>query len=135
MPEETQSILERLEPFKRKLIYLAVPYWSKAKHVRWRRYWCATKLARKLLQLGYKVFSPVTHGHAIAEASVSKPVRGIDWLNQVDLPILYNCGLLLVLELPGHKSSQGLALEITVAVRECKPIRTITEAEMETLCK
>ena len=48
---------------KPKRIYLACPYWHEDPEMREERYQMVTSKTARLMELGYQVFSPITHSH------------------------------------------------------------------------
>jgi len=92
------------------MIYLAGPYSHKYKSVRVERFEALTKKAAQLMNDGFTVYSPITHGHAIAERH-DLPLDFEWWSNQC-LDMLSRATTLVVLRLDGYAESVGVAAEI-----------------------
>lgn len=97
---------------KYELAYVAGPYWHEDPKIRCARYDALTALTRALLVQGYTVFSPITHGHAIATSTGIWPE--VNWLEQVDLPLLRVSKVLIIFRLNGWRESKGLQREIAI---------------------
>lgn len=95
------------------LVYLAAPYTKGTDADRLYRAEQATIAAAILMrQFRYVVFSPLTHGHAVAPHLPVKEVASHDfWMRQC-LPFVQAAQKLLVLTLPGWKDSRGVQMEI-----------------------
>ena len=114
---------------KSKIIYLAVPYAHPEYSVMFQRYQAVSKAATILTGAGYLVFSPITHAHPIASKITRE--KGWDFWQQIDLPILQICGLLLIIKLPGWEQSKGVAGEVAAAERFNITEMWIEEFEIE----
>ena len=103
-----------------KLTYLAVPYTHPSKLVRRVRFEEVNKLAAKLINQGYYVFSPITQGHAMA---MQNPELRTDWEFWKDFNdyMLFQCGTMIVFTLPGWRESKGLNHEIGFARQQHIP--------------
>lgn len=98
------------------IIYLACPYTSPDEAVRNERQALATKVAAYLMQQGNVVFSPITHGHAVAAHLPAELTNdGEFWMVQC-LPVLERCSVLVILPLPGWEKSKGIAQEVRFAL-------------------
>jgi len=95
------------------MIYLAGPYTHKDGAVRVARFEALTKKAAQLMNDGFTVYSPITHGHAIAERH-DLPLDFAWWSNQC-LDMLSRATTLFVLRLDGYAESIGVAAEIAYA--------------------
>lgn len=93
-------------------IYLAAPYSDADPAVRKARVEATTRIAAFLMSKGHVVFSPITHGHAVAlHLDFVKVKHDHDfWMGQC-LPLLGCCDLLVVVPLPGWEKSRGIAAE------------------------
>lgn len=93
-------------------IYLAAPYSDPAPAVRKARVDATTRIAAFLMSKGHVVFSPITHGHAVApQLDFAKIKHDHDfWMKQC-LPMLGCCDLLVIVPLPGWEKSRGIADE------------------------
>lgn len=94
------------------LLYLGCPYSHSDPVVRNDRAELASMYAALLMQQGHAVYSPITHGHAVA--SHLAPAVASDhefWMKQC-LPILEISDVLVVLPLPGWRESRGLKQEM-----------------------
>ena len=97
------------------MIYLAGPYSHKIEAVRVERFEALTKKAAELMNDGFTVYSPITHGHAIAERH-DLPLDFEWWSNQC-LDMLSRATTLVVLRLDGYAESVGVSAEIEHAER------------------
>lgn len=97
----------------RKLVYLAVPYSHEDPEVRAYRFSEVNKQACRLMNEGYIVYSPISHGHAIA-LSGDLPVTWDYWEESCIAYLSYSHKL-VVLCLDGWEESQGVQAEITIA--------------------
>jgi len=95
------------------MIYLAGPYSHKDPKVMQERFEALTKRAAELMIDGFTVFSPITHGHAIAERH-DLPLDFAWWSNQC-LDMLSRATTLVVLRLDGYSESRGVNAEIAHA--------------------
>lgn len=129
----TQSIAEspRLKPpypkaLKRALpesglVYLAIPYTHREKHIRIARALVANVVAGRLMKnLEINIFSPISHSHAIAEACDMPTDFGF-W-KKYDEEILKMCSGMIVLTVRGWDESVGVASEIAFATLHNIPI-------------
>lgn len=91
------------------LYYLASPYSHKDEKVRQERYELACKATAELLDMGYRVFSPIVHSHPLVAYGL--PSDSEFWLDQ-DLRLLERCDRLLILEIDGWDISEGVQQEI-----------------------
>ena len=97
------------------MIYLAGPYSHEDPKVREQRFEALTKKAAELRIDGLVIFSPITHGHAIADRH-DLPLDFQWWQNQC-LDILSRATSMVVLRLPGYDESKGVSAEIAHAER------------------
>jgi len=70
-----------------------------------------------LLKQGFYVFSPILHTYIISEASNQHWF----WMNQ-DFTILKRCDALIILDIEGWESSQGVQEEIALAQVRNMPV-------------
>lgn len=106
-----------------KKIYLACPYTHKSLKVRRDRFKAVTKVAGELMQLGYNVYSPITHSHVIA--SVTKLPTSWEYWVKIDKEFMDWCNFMCVLILKGWKESVGVTEEIKYMRELGKPIIVI----------
>ena len=95
------------------MIYLAGPYSHDDEEVREARFRALTAKAAELMLDGHVVFSPITHGHTIAE--YHDLPKGWEWWSKQDFKILRHCQKIVVLKLDGYLDSIGVAAEIHLA--------------------
>lgn len=99
--------------------FLSVPYRDPDPTVqRWRAD-VAANFTAELIELGFDVFSPISHGTAIA---TSRPdVQDREWLRH-GIAVLSNCSYLILLALPGAERSEGVEHELAFAERAGIPV-------------
>jgi len=98
---------------KPKRIYLACPYWHENSEIREKRYQMVTSKTGKLMELGYQVFSPITHSHPI---SLNMNKQGHDFWMKQDYPyIKLWADEVWVYAIDGWRESVGVGLEIDYA--------------------
>lgn len=102
------------------MIYLASPYSSPDPAVREQRFRAACQATVALVRAGAVVFSPVVHGHPLAEHGL--PTGPAFWL-RIDGEFLERCDEVVVLKLDGWEESVGVQAEITLAVELGKTFR------------
>ena len=95
-----------------KRIYLAGPYTHHDRDVRARRERALSEKCADLMLSGYVVFSPITHGHALATFLPSAKVASWVFWGAQDKSHLLSCDELHVLMLDGWDSSRGVGEEI-----------------------
>lgn len=113
-----------------KKVYLACPYNHPDPAVRAARVEAADRMAARLMDAGYCVFSPLSHSHPISRHCKVDPTDHDFWLRQ-DLPFVAWCDALVILPMPGWAASKGIRTETAEAKRLGKPIATYTEGELK----
>jgi len=103
-----------VNPRRDRLYYLASPFTG---HDPEAIFELNAKAMTYLLEQGYYVFSPILHTYVIAEASDQHWF----WLNQ-DFVILKRCDGLIILDIEGWESSQGVQEELAIASAKEMPI-------------
>ena len=94
-----------------KKIYLAAPYTSPGPIVRSTRAELASIIAARLMEQGYVVFSPITHGHSVADHLHYTNAHSHEfWMRQC-LPMLEASDCMMILPIDGWRESRGLAEE------------------------
>jgi len=105
-------------------IYLATPYsvgGINTSDIKQFNFEHVSKVAGKLMDMGYVVYSPVSQNHPISIYGNLKD-RDLDfWLIQ-DLPFIEFCDVLCILMLPGWNISPGVKKEIEYATELGKDI-------------
>jgi hypothetical protein len=102
------------------LIYLASPYSSPTIAIQQQRYELICQIAGELILQGHVVFSPVVHGHGIAEhGNVAT-----DWTTwgRLDLELLRRCDEVWVAMISGWDNSIGVEEEVIIAIDLGKPV-------------
>jgi len=102
------------------LVYLASPYSHKDPCVRCRRFDLACHATAPLTVAGLPVFSPIAHSHPIALTGVI-PWDWPGWY-KYDEPFMEVCEAMIVLTIPGHLASKGVAGEIEFMKKQGKRI-------------
>lgn len=122
---------------RKRMLYIACPYWDENSEIRKSRAESATVLTLELIARGYYAYSPITHGHEIAEAAVDYDVA-IDedfWLNHSLEMLTTMAGSVLVLfSLHRHGQSKGMKAEFELAVKYHRPMVGITYSEGNYWC-
>jgi len=103
-------------------IYLATPYTHDDKKIEAARFIEVTKMAGKIMKLGYTVYSPITHCHPITLA-VKLPGNYEFWRKHC-LTSLEICKILAIYiyMLPGYDSSTGVSDELARARMNRMPV-------------
>ena len=104
-----------------KRIYLACPYSHKDEKVRIERFEAVNKKAAELMQLGYCVFSPISHSHPIS-FYINNACDCSFWIQQ-DVEFIEWADELHILKLDGWDASRGVTIELKIAQALSKPIR------------
>lgn len=92
-------------------VYLACPYTHKDPVVRAGRVSIASSIAGRLMTEGVTVFSPITHGHFVADYLHKDFVENHDfWMKQC-LPMLFSCEAMVVIPFDGWRTSKGVYTE------------------------
>jgi hypothetical protein len=118
-----------------KIFYLASPYHHERVAVRRRRYRETVRAAAGLMARGTRVFSPITHNHALVETGLIN--AGADYAARwrfwrlYDFAMLGRCDGLLVLTIPGWQQSQGVNAELREARRLGQPVGYIDPATLK----
>jgi len=97
-----------------KRIYLAGPYTHASAEVRQARFEALTAEAARLMALGHQVYSPITHGHVIAQAG-KLPTSWPYWADTCKGFVIDWAEALAVLMLDGWRTSTGVSAEIRLA--------------------
>jgi hypothetical protein len=96
------------------MIYLAGPYTHPSSIIRLERFEALTKKAAELMQAGYVVYSPITHGHTIAMRH-DLPLD-FEWWKLQSLGMLRHASRLMILRIDGYHDSIGVKKEIELAL-------------------
>lgn len=96
------------------MIYLAGPYTHPSSVIREVRYQQLTYAAGVLQSMGLKVFSPITHGHVMAQHH-DLPIE-FDYWREMCEHQLSACTHILILTLDGWEDSTGVSYEYDLAV-------------------
>ncbi len=105
------------------MIYLAIPYSHPDKEVRERRFRIANRVAAKLIKQGKTVFSPISHSHPINECGTD---FGWKYWKPFDIAMLSMCNKIIVIDISGWDTSEGVACELEFARRNGISIEHIT---------
>jgi len=119
-----------------KLIYLASIYSVEDKygckptiHLMKHRTELATKKTAELMQLGYNVFSPLTHSDPVADFISEENRTSHEFWLERDFDIIKRCDELWVYCLPQWDKSYGISKEIEFAKENNIPIKYIKETD------
>lgn len=108
-----------------KLAYLACPYTSSDPRVCADRVEAADWFAAALMADGYSVFSPISHGHRIAQhLDPNLAESHCFWMKQ-SIDLLRRCDELFLLPLEGWGQSLGVEIEIGFCESAGIPINVI----------
>ena len=124
-------IIESLRLLKRcfrligipKIIYLAGPYTHDLYDVRVHRYFMLSEISAYLMEVGYIVFSPISHSHIIS-TYLDNSCDGSFWLLQ-DLPFLLISDMVVVAKMDGWQKSDGIKKEKKIANKFEIPVHYI----------
>lgn len=94
-------------------IYLAGPYSHKLAGIRHSRFMALTRKTVELMNEGHVVYSPITHGHTIAE-HFELP-KDFTWWKKHCTEMLRHSSKLVVVLIEGYADSAGVAAEIKIA--------------------
>ena len=102
------------------LVYLAVPYSHPDCAVREQRFRAANVAAARLMRSGALVFSPISHGHPIAQAG-GLPTDWRYWETYCRA-VMSACRCVVVLMCDGWRESTGVTAEIDIAKQLGLPV-------------
>jgi nucleoside 2-deoxyribosyltransferase len=108
-------------------IYLAIPYSFNTAL----SYQIVNKVAADLMQQGHIVFSPISHGHPIAEHLPEELRTDSEWWMKQDLPFIEWCDELHIISIGENgddliEESKGCVAELQYAMQKAKPIQIIS---------
>lgn len=107
------------------MVYLASPYSHPDPDVRQQRFVEVCRVAARLMtEERVAVFSPVAHGHPVAEHGGLDAMAHAFWMSQC-LPFIHAADEVVVLKLDGWQDSAGVASEIQQAYLLGIPVRYI----------
>lgn len=118
-----------MDDLKDKLCYLASPY-SYAPGGIDLAYANACRLAAKLSQAGFVVYSPVAESHGIAKHGGINPLDHDFWM-RICLAKLMKCDALIIARLDGWQISEGMITEAIAFELARRPIYDLDPATME----
>jgi hypothetical protein len=98
-----------------------------------RRYQTVSKIAWRLMNYGFTVFSPINHSHPL-ESEVGERRGHEFWMNQ-DLPYLTRnwAGLVVFVKAEGWRQSTGVSRELEVADAKGIPVEAVDPLEVMTV--
>ena len=106
-------------------IYLACPYTHPDPGVQLERVELASIVAARAMLNGFAVYSPITHGHVVAQHLPRSADTGHEfWMDQC-LPMVAKARVLIVLPMAGWRKSRGVADEMAFALERGIPIGMI----------
>lgn len=109
------------------MFYIATPYSDPNPAVRELRYERVTRVTAKFVEVGFHVYSPITHNHQLLKHA-DLPPSWMFW-EKFDRLHLKNCKGLIVLKLDGWEDSKGVNGEIEIAKELGIEISYVTEEE------
>lgn len=101
-------------------LYLISPYSHHEPAVRTHRFLDACRAAAWLMDKGLVVFSPIAYGHHLCRLC-DLPYTWEAW-ERVDHAFIDSCRAVIVLMIPGWRSSAGVKAEIAYARQTGKPV-------------
>lgn len=105
--------------------YLSSPYSHSDPDVRQQRFAAVCRAAaRMMVEDRVAVYSPVAHGHSVAEQGGINAMNHQFWMSQC-LPFVGMVDELVVLKLDGWEDSQGIKSEIAQAEMFGVPVRYV----------
>ena len=111
------------------MIYLAAPYSDPDPAVREFRFLWASRYTAACLRAGVLVYSPLSHGHAVAVTSVPASRKGepavptdIHFWKRHAKWFIQRCEKVVVLMLPGWEKNDGVEMELNLAEEFSKTI-------------
>lgn len=105
------------------LVYLATPY-SKYTDGLEQAFSDAARLAARLMQKGYRIYSPIVHCHPLARYGNIDPNASL-WLANDEM-MMNKSDTLFVAKLDGWQKSDGINSEIKFFDGAFKPVFTVT---------
>ena len=113
------------------LCYLATPYSHPDAEIREVRFRLACAVTGELLAQGFRVISPIVHGHSVAQVS-NLPGDWEFWSGHCRA-LLTRCDRLLVLRVNGWRESVGVRAEIELAEGLRMPVHYLPYPLVEAL--
>ena len=114
------------------VIYLACPYSHSCAEIREERFRAATEAAASLVRRGYIVYSPITMTHPIdLLLAGDKNTLGSEYWTDFDQAFMDFCSEMIVINLPGWDSSEGIRREVNYFRSKGKPINLMIFAGSE----
>lgn len=110
-------------------VFLAAPYTAPDILLMEDRYAQASRAAALLMEMGYTVFSPLSHGHPICEYGMGRVGRSAEAWRDLNDAMIYGCNALAVLDLEGMWTSRGVAHEVAMAEAFDIPVNIIALSE------
>lgn len=111
------------------LIYLASPY-SKYPAGIDKAFEDISAIAGRLVELGFKVYSPIAHTHPIAKYSGIDPLDHSIWL-PFDQAMMNVCGAILVAKMDTWEISFGIGEEVKTFMAADKPVYHLNPVTLE----
>ena len=106
-----------------KLIYLAQPYTGTDDEMQ-HRYEIGCEVSAKLMREGHFIFSPIAHGHGIADFGLPREFEY--WRGYCELT-LGRCDELFLLMIDGWQASTGVEHELSFADQRGIPIKILDQ--------
>lgn len=126
------SDLKQLYDQHRTNVYLSIPYSHDSDEIMERRYKTVSRIAWKLMNYGFTVFSPITHSHPMENVVGERKGHNF-WMNQ-DLPYLREfAGLVVLVKAEGWRESSGVTAELELAQEQDLPIEAVDPLEVMTV--
>jgi len=121
----------------KQLAYLAWPYshpnpntsFEEELRLKEKRFRLANLAAGLLMEYGYVIFSPISHGHLI-HIEYALPNTHEFWIEGQDLHILKRCDILIFIRTEGWRESKGLKEEIEFAIANGIEVYYVYESDI-----
>jgi len=96
--------------------YVAIAYSHKNPNVRNLRFRLANIVSAKLMEMGYIIFSPISHSHPIAQYLSEDKLMNFEFWMEQDLPYLEFSDVVFFVIIDGIKRSKGFRKEYITAM-------------------
>lgn len=115
---------------KKRIVYLASPYASHEPTEIEKRVQAIKKVTEQVIREVPSIvpFSPIAYTHQFAH------IKEIDWLERIDYPILRICNAMIIVQMQGWASSEGILQEKRFCQQNQIPVFYATPDEVVKRC-